>query len=170
MAHITRIVFLYCVLVSSSVASEILKSWAEPLDVLPKLVTSAASAEAPFRPQEIQVDGATMRYYLSSVYYVGSCVAPFGTVHVACFEFRRLHLHSKPYIEFGPSTELLAFFDSSFRLRAYWDVSLVTDSKSFQLSGTLLSCAKTFVFDFERIPKDNQVVFRGKTYKMPLWQ
>ena len=165
-----RTLLLYWLLLSPSFASEALKSWADPLDVLPKLTASAAGADAPFRPYEYHEGEATIRYYLSQVYYVGSSATSFGRVHVACFHFTRLYVDSKPATQFGTSTTILGFFDESFHLRDYWDVSLITNQYSFQLEGTKLCCAKSLVFDFADAPRDRQIVFEKKPYRIPIWK
>jgi len=140
-----------------------------PVDVLSELVSSTSESQPPFESRTYRDGDKMVSYYFAKCEYVGSSNAPFGKVYSALFTYRhnerRAGQHS---IRVGPDTRLLAFFDSSFRMRAYWDLT-GHQELAFVLYRSQLFLGKTVIFSFDKPPADNLVVLEGKTYEVPSW-
>ena len=130
-------------------------------DILARLISAAQASGDPLASR-VQ-DGFT--YYLRRAEYIGSCQAPFGSVHAAQFFYVRSARQGSKLPARGHTFVL--FFDASFQLRASWDLD--EPLSDFAFEGTKLRLGEQTLFDFVSPPKAGTVIIDGKPQTVPSW-
>lgn len=143
------------------------------LHILSQLISVAEQHGDPFKPAVRNDGGRAYAYYLKDAHYVGSCQAPFGTVHVATFLFIRTGWKDGGETPPAHGHTFVAFFDGTPRLRRFWRVDLPIEGFwSMRFEGPRLLMDDRLVFDFaQTIPADrpHEVIFDGHLQPMPIW-
>jgi hypothetical protein len=131
-------------------------------DVLSRIVTAAGRGGAPFRSF---TDGL-ISYSLRRAEYIGPCVAPFGTVHVA----RLFYVRSAPKGSRNPARgrTFIVFLDREFAIRGYWTVDPTLGQ--FSVSGSRLLLDGNEIFDYAHPPAGGSVTVDGDVQAIPRWR
>jgi hypothetical protein len=136
--------------------------YAEPPDVLSRIVAAAERSDSKLRSA---TDG-NISYYLRRAEYIGSCEAPFGTVHIA----RLLYVRSAPKGSKSPARghTFIVFLDRRFAIRSHWTVDF--DLGQLSVSGSKLLLDDKALFDFAHPPASGQVAVDGAIQSVPQWK
>ncbi len=131
-------------------------------DVLTRII---AGAEASGEPLHSNVtEGEADVYYLRSAEYVGECIAPFGTVHIAQLFYIRSGVRGQQTPPPRGHT-FLVFYDADFRVRGYWR----DPGGPFRVEGSKLIEGEKVLFDYENLPKHIDEV-QGAWPHPPIWK
>jgi hypothetical protein len=136
--------------------------FAEPADVLSRIVRAAETAGSQFRSC---TDGDSS-YSLRRAEYIGPCEAPFGTVHIA----RLFFVRSAPKGSKLPARghTFIVFLDHEFAIRSYWTVNI--DFGQLSVKGSKLLLDHKVLFDFAYPPGSGQIAAEGIVLGVPQWK
>ena len=131
-------------------------------EVLTRIIAGAESSGEPLQSKATKI-GSTA-YYLRKAEYIGECIAPFGTVHIAQLFFVRSGVRGQ---ETPPPRghTFLVFYDADFGVRGYWR----DQDGPFRVDGTKLWEGEKEVFDYANLSKHTNEV-HGKWPHPPVWK
>jgi hypothetical protein len=131
-------------------------------DVLTRIIAGAEKSGDPLQSRATK--GEATVYYLRSAEYIGECVAPFGTVHIAQLFYIRSGVRGQQTPPPRGHT-FLVFYDAEFRVRGYW-----RDSEGpFRVDGSKLIEGGKELFDYANLPKHIEEV-HGAWPHPPIWK
>lgn len=131
-------------------------------DVLTRILAGAESSGEPL--QSKATTGEATVYYLRSAEYIGECVAPFGTVHIAQLFFIRSGVRGQQTPPPRGHT-FLVFYDADFKVRGYWR----DPGGPFTVDGSKLIEGDKELFDYAKLPKHIDEV-HGQWPHPPTWK
>jgi hypothetical protein len=136
--------------------------YAEPPDVLSRITAATEREGSQFRSSS---DGH-ISYYLRRAEYIGSCEAPFGTVHIA----RLFYIRSAPKGSKSPARghTFIVFLDREFAIRSHWTVDHTLGQLS--VSGSKLSLDNEELFDYAHPPASGRLSVGGAVQPLPQWK
>ena len=138
--------------------------YAEP-EILTRITGAAQKHGDPLRSS---TDGH-VSYYLRSAEFIGSCEAPFGTVHVARLFFTRSGPRQATISRFpARGHTFIVFLDREFAVRGYWTVEHTLGH--LNVSGTTLLLDDKQLFDYAHLPVSGDILVDGAVQKPPQWK
>lgn len=131
-------------------------------DVLARIIAGAQRSGEPLQSKSTK--GEPTVYYLRSAEYIGECVAPFDTVHIARLFFIRSGVRGQLTPPPRGHT-FLVFYDSDFRVRGHWS----DPEGPHRIEGTKLLEGDKVIFDYANLPKHIDEV-QGQWPHPPIWK
>lgn len=130
-------------------------------DILTRIIVGAERSGEPLQSKATK--GESDVYYLRSAKYIGECIAPFGTVHIAQLLFIRSGVRGQQTPPRGHA--FLVFYDSDFRVRGYWR----EPGGPYRVDGSKLLEGDRELFDYANLPKNIDEV-HGTWPHPPIWK
>lgn len=131
-------------------------------EVVARIVSGAQRYGEPLESKATKEERTV--YYLRRAEYIGECVAPFDTVHIAELFFIRSGVRGQPTPPPRGHT-FLVFYDSNFRVRGYWR----DQGGPYRFEGTKLLEDGRVIFDYAESNKYTAVP-PGQWPHPPIWE
>lgn len=131
-------------------------------DILPRIIAGAERSGDPLQSKAIK--GEDTIYYLRRAEYIGECVAPFGTVHIAQLFYVRSGIRGQ---QTPPPRghSFLVFYDSDFRVHGYWR----DPGGPYEVNGSKLLFDGKVIFDYAN-PSKHTAFPPGQWPHPPTWE